>query len=170
MGIRSIPRTILQAHKRSLELWAIWSQHKTETSPTRTQLHGYTRSSFTWLPTLLTDYQHVFMSPCSTYSSQKATERQCATDRGCKTVTAQSRVGQLPAFPWFHPSFVAAQDTVGLLSCKGTPLTYVWLFFHQDPQVLLLRADLKFFSQTVLVSGVALTKVQHFVLGLVKSH
>jgi len=62
--------------------------------------------------------------------------------------------------------FDAAQDIVGLQSCKHTLLAHVQLLIHQDPQVLLVRAAVnEFFSQFILVSG-----MQHIALGLVKSH
>jgi len=46
----------------------------------------------------------------------------------------------------------------------------VQLFIHQDPQVLLCRAALNEFFQALILSGVALTNVQHHALGLVKPH
>jgi len=59
-----------------------------------------------------------------------------------------------------HPSFDAAQDTIGLLGCKCALLAHVYLFIHQNPQVLLCRAALsEFFSQFVYISRITLTQV-----------
>ena len=70
-------------------------------------------------------------------------------------------------FPAGHPSFDSAEDTVGLLSCKCALLVHVQLFIHQDLQVLLHRVALNvFFSQSVLISGISPTQVQHLELGL----
>jgi len=46
--------------------------------------------------------------------------------------------------PAGHPSFDAAQDTVGLLGCRCTLLRHVELLVNQYSQVLLLRAALLF--------------------------
>jgi len=56
----------------------------------------------------------------------------------------QSRVeGQNHLYqPAGHASFVAAQDTAGLLGCERTLVAHVYLFIHQYPQVLLDRAAL----------------------------
>ena len=71
--------------------------------------------------------------------------------------------------PAGHPLFNAAQNTIGLLGLKHTLLAHFQLLVHQDPQVLLCRAALKeFFSQSIVISGIATTQVQH--LGLVKPH
>lgn len=43
--------------------------------------------------------------------------------------------------PAGHPSFDTAQDTVVLLGCESSLLAHVQLFIHQDPQVLLCRAE-----------------------------
>ena len=64
-----------------------------------------------------------------------------------------------PSLPAGHPSSDAAQDTVNILSCKCTLLAHVQLFVHQDPHVLLHRAAPGEFSQSELISGVALTQV-----------
>lgn len=40
-----------------------------------------------------------------------------------------------------HPSFGAAQDTVGPLGCKSTLLASAYLFIHQNPHILLGRAE-----------------------------
>ena len=48
-------------------------------------------------------------------------------------------------------------------------LAHVKFFICQDPQVLLHRATLKdFFFQSVCISGIAPTQMQHFVLGIVE--
>jgi len=61
-----------------------------------------------------------------------------------------SRGGQPPPSPCYHPSFDAAQDTVGLLGCTQTVLAHIQLFIHQNSQVFLCRAVLsEFFSQSV---------------------
>ena len=62
--------------------------------------------------------------------------------------------------PAGHPSFDAAQDTAGLLVSKSTLLAHIQLFIHQNPQVLLHRAALSEFFQSVLISGIALSQVQ----------
>ena len=67
-----------------------------------------------------------------------------------------------------HPSAVAALRTAGLLGCKSTLLAHVQLLIHLYPQVLLCRAALSEFFQPVHTSGITLTQVQHFVLGLVE--
>ena len=65
--------------------------------------------------------------------------------------------------PAGHPAVDTAQDTVGLSGYKRTLLAHVQLFVHQDAQVLLCRATLKeFFSQPILISGIASTQVQNF--------
>ena len=65
-----------------------------------------------------------------------------------------------------HSSFDAAQDSVGLLK-----LAHVKLSIHQNLQVLPCRSALnEFFFQSVLLSGIALTEVQHLLLSLVESH
>lgn len=70
--------------------------------------------------------------------------------------------------PADHLSFDAAQDTFGILVYKYRLLAYVQLFIHQEPQILLWRADLnKFFCQFVRVSRIALTQVQYIALGFV---
>jgi len=66
-------------------------------------------------------------------------------------------------------SFVAAQDTVGLLGCKSTLLARVQLLTHHKPHILLLSTALnEFFFQSVLIPGITPTQVQHLALGLVK--
>jgi len=73
--------------------------------------------------------------------------------------------------PAGHPSFEAGQHTVDLTGCKQVVLVHVHTFIHQNPQVLLCRAALnEFFSQTVLISRIASTQVQHFAFGFVKPH
>jgi len=72
--------------------------------------------------------------------------------------------------PSGHPSFDAACDTVGLLGFKFTLLVHVQLFIYWDLQVLLGRAALKELSQSALISGIALTQVQHLALSLVEPH
>lgn len=55
----------------------------------------------------------------------------------------------------------SAQEMIGLLGCE-CPLLAEILFIHKNPQVLLHRAAVHgFFSQSVLISGIALTQVQH---------
>ena len=50
-------------------------------------------------------------------------------------------------------------------------MSHVPHFVHNDPQVLFGRAALKkFFSQSVYVSEIASTQVQHLALGLVELH
>ena len=72
--------------------------------------------------------------------------------------------------PAGHPSFDAAQDTVGLLGGKSTLLTCVQLFVHQDLPVFLCRTvPNELLSQSVLISGTAVTQVEHLALGLVES-
>ena len=73
--------------------------------------------------------------------------------------------------PAGHPSFDAAQDTVGLLGYKHTLLAHVQLFLYQDTEVLLCRAVfIMFFSRFVQITEIALAPVQHFALGLAESH
>jgi len=74
---------------------------------------------------------------------------------GCRTqdgvLQRQSRGGHSLPPPCCYPSFDAAQDTDGVLSCKCTLLACV---VHQNPQVLLCRSALdEFFSQFVHRSG-----------------
>ena len=63
--------------------------------------------------------------------------------------------------PAGHLSPDAAQDTVGLLGCKCILLVHEQIFVHQNPQVLFVRATLNEFAQTTLISGIALTQLQH---------
>jgi len=50
-------------------------------------------------------------------------------------------------------------------------MAHVQFFIHWDPQVLLGRAALSvFFSQSVYMSGIVPTQVQHLALGLVEIH
>ena len=70
--------------------------------------------------------------------------------------------------PADHASLGAVQNTVGLRGYQCTLLACVQLFVHQDPRALLNRAALNEFSQSVLVSGIASTQVQHLALGLVE--
>ena len=69
-----------------------------------------------------------------------------------------------------HPSSDGAQDTIGLPSCKSTLLAHVKFFIHQGPQLLLHRATLKLFSQSVYVSGITLTQVKNLALRFVEPH
>ena len=48
--------------------------------------------------------------------------------------------------PAGHSRFEATQDTFGLPGCKSTLLAHVWLFIHQNSQVLLCRAAFIEFS------------------------
>jgi len=48
--------------------------------------------------------------------------------------------------PAASPCFDAAQDTAGLSGCKRTLMAHVWLFIHQNSQVLLCRAAFIEFS------------------------
>ena len=73
--------------------------------------------------------------------------------------------------PAGHSSVDAAQDSVGLVGGKSMLLAHVQLFIHHDAQVLFhMTAFKKFFSQSILVSGIASTQVQHLALGLVELH
>ena len=65
--------------------------------------------------------------------------------------------GDNPLSAYCHPSVDADRDTTGLLGHTCTLLTQVQLFIHQN---LLCRAALKFFSQFVHTSGIALTQLQ----------
>ena len=67
-----------------------------------------------------------------------------------------------------HFSVDAVQDTVRLLGYKCTMLAHAQLFISQDPEVLPCRAAFGEFFQPVHTSGITLTQVQHFVLGLVE--
>ena len=68
-------------------------------------------------------------------------------------------------------SFDAAQDTIVLPGFEHTLLAHAQLFAHQDPQVFIYRAALKeFFSQSICITGIASTQVQHHTLGIVKPH
>jgi len=82
---------------------------------------------------------------------------------GCNTpdgsYQGQSRDGQLPPSPCCHPSSDAAQDAVSLPGFKCTLLALVQLFIHQDPQVVLYRASISEFSQSVDISGIAPTNL-----------
>jgi len=90
---------------------------------------------------------------------------------GCRTqdgvLQRQSRGGHSLPSPCCYPSFDAAQDTDGVLSCKCTLLACV---VHQNPQVLLCSAAFSEFSQPLHVSGIAPIQVQHLVFGIVKPH
>lgn len=46
----------------------------------------------------------------------------------------------------------------------------VQFFLHLNPQVVLCRAAFNKFSQSVLISGIALTLIQHLSLGLIETH
>jgi len=60
-----------------------------------------------------------------------------------------------------HP-FNAALDSVGPLGYKHTLLTHIELFSPPESSVLFLRAALsESFFQSELMSGIALTQVQH---------
>lgn len=60
----------------------------------------------------------------------------------------------------------AAKDALGLLDYKCTLLAHVKLFIHENPQVLFCMAALnEFFSQSVLISGIAPTQVQYLDAG-----
>jgi len=73
--------------------------------------------------------------------------------------------------PAYLPFYDAAQDTVGLPGCRSTLLAHVQLFVHQNLQVFLIRAALnEFFSQSVDISRIAPTQVEHLALGLVEPH
>ena len=79
-----------------------------------------------------------------------------------------------PTFLAAHPSGDAAQNTKCILGCEHTLLAVqltVQLSAHQNPQILFCGAALReFFSWSVYISGIALTKVQHLALGLVDPH
>ena len=73
--------------------------------------------------------------------------------------------------PTSHPSVDAVQDAVGLVGYKHALLALVKIFIHQNPQVLLCRAALNELStQSVLISEIALTQVQHLALGFTESY
>jgi len=75
------------------------------------------------------------------------------------------------ARPADHASFDAAQDTVGLLGCKSTFLSYVQVFIHLYPQVLFDRTALHpFIPQPVLIVRVFMIQMQDLALGLVDPH
>ena len=79
--------------------------------------------------------------------------------------------GKITSLCLLPPPFDAAQDTVGLLSCKCTLVDHVQLFMQQDSQVLLHRAALKeFFCLSALMPGTAPTEVQHLALSFIKLH
>jgi len=84
--------------------------------------------------------------------------------------TRAEQGGQSPPSSCWSPSFDGAQDRVGLLNCQCALLAHVHLFIHQNPQVLLGRAALNEFSQSVHTSGIALTQIQHLALGLIEHH
>ena len=87
------------------------------------------------------------------------------------TSQGQSRGGNHLTLPAGHPSFDAAQDTVGLLSCMHSFLDCVKFFIYQHPHGLLRRAAFnKFFSHPVHVPRITLTQVQHLALSPVESH
>lgn len=69
-----------------------------------------------------------------------------------------------------HPSFAATRETVGLPHYECTLMAHVQVFIHQNIQVFIYRADHwdEFFSQSVFMSGVALTQVHHLAFGLVE--
>lgn len=70
-----------------------------------------------------------------------------------------------------RPSVDAAQDAIAHPGCKWTLLAHVQLYVHQEPQVLLCRTALKeFFCQSVHISRIALTRVQHLALSRVEPH
>lgn len=73
--------------------------------------------------------------------------------------------------PAAHPSFDAAQETIGFLGFKPALLSHVLCLIHPHPQVLLSRVALcVFIPQLLLISGSALTQVQDLTLGLVEPH
>ena len=76
----------------------------------------------------------------------------------------------ITSLPFCHPSFVAVQDTVGLLGCKCTVLAHDQLSIHQKPEVLLCKAAPREFSQSVLTFESASAQEQHFALGFVELH
>lgn len=69
--------------------------------------------------------------------------------------------------PAGHSSCDGAQDTICILGYKSTLLAHV----HQDPDIILGRAaPQEFISQTVLISRIVHSQVQHLVLGLTEPH
>jgi len=56
------------------------------------------------------------------------------------------------------------QDAVGLLCYRHTLMDHIRLFIHQDPWVLLSRATLKEFSQSLHISKIAPNQEQHLAL------
>ena len=67
-------------------------------------------------------------------------------------------------------SFDVAQNSFGLPDCKYTLLAHCKLFICQNPQVLLHRAALSKFSQSVQILLIAPTRVQHLALSFVEPH
>lgn len=73
--------------------------------------------------------------------------------------------GRITSLPLLAIPLDTAQDVFGFLGCKCTLLAPVQLFIHENPWNLLLqRADLhELFCHSVL-SGIALTQLQHLAL------
>ncbi|KAJ7404971.1 testosterone 17-beta-dehydrogenase 3-like [Willisornis vidua] len=61
-------------------------------------------------------------------------------------------------------------ECLGFLRCKLTLLAHVWHFVHENSQVLLCRAALNNFFQSVLVSEIAQSQVHHFALVFIELH
>lgn len=57
-----------------------------------------------------------------------------------------------------------SQDEVGLLGCECI------LFVQQNPHILLGRATVSHFSQSVVMSGISSCQVQHLAFGLADYH
>ena len=72
------------------------------------------------------------------------------------------RGSHLPRPPG-HPSSDAAQDIAHLQSCKSTLMAHAKFFIYQDPQVLLSKATLKFFSHSAYIFGITTTQAQNLV-------
>ena len=94
-------------------------------------------------------------------------------DTGLQVGSHQSRVEgkNQPPRPAGHSSFVGAQNTVGLLSCKHMFSGHVQLFIHQYCQVLLGSTALNpFIPLSVFILGISPDQVQDLALGFPELH
>lgn len=80
--------------------------------------------------------------------------------------------GEIPSMPCATSPIPidAAQDAVGSPGSKHTLLICVQFFIHQNPWFLSRAAVRVFFSQSVHISGVALTQVHRGVVQLCHAH
>lgn len=60
------------------------------------------------------------------------------------------------------------QGAAGHSGCKYSLLAHVQLYKHKEPKVLLCKFAPKVFTQSVYMSEIVLTQVQHSALGLVE--